>query len=65
LHLPRKQLVAMARQRGIQHVLYCTEDGWCLWDNGGERAVTEDELLSELQRPAPAKPEPDHRQGGD
>jgi hypothetical protein len=27
--------------------------------------VTEDNLLPELQRPAPAKPEPDHRQGGD
>jgi ATP phosphoribosyltransferase regulatory subunit len=65
LHLPREQLAATAQQRGIRHVLYCTEDGWRLWDDGAERAVTKDDLLSELRRLAPAKPEPDHHQGGD
>ena len=60
LRLDRQQLAVMAQRRGIRRLLYCTQDGWCLRDEAGERAVTEDFLLSELQRP-----NPERRQEGD
>jgi ATP phosphoribosyltransferase regulatory subunit len=60
LRLDRQQLAVMAQRRGIRRLLYCTQDGWCLRDEAGERAVTEGLLLSELHRP-----DPERRQEGD
>ena len=41
------ELAEHARQSGVSRMLRCSGEGWLLIDEGGERALTSDELLQE------------------
>jgi ATP phosphoribosyltransferase regulatory subunit len=50
LDLDAERLLEHARERGIPRVLRCAAGDWTLWDKGGERTVTEEELNREFGR---------------
>jgi ATP phosphoribosyltransferase regulatory subunit len=50
LDLDAERLLEQARERGIPRVLRCAAGDWTLWDKGGERTVTEEELNREFGR---------------
>jgi ATP phosphoribosyltransferase regulatory subunit len=49
LRLEGTALIDQARRRGIQRVLRCCGDTWRLWDESGERDVTEEAMLQQAE----------------